>query len=121
MISVKNGKRIGQPGDIFEVNLDIAQMSWWNNIFKDMKPDSKFYIQLHDIRKSSRIYYIFKYLKLKQDFNITDDGGYYENNHNTKLLRFTREQLIELVNLGSFVNKLDTVDLATLFLYSEIK
>ena len=118
MILVKNGKRIGQIGDIFEVNIDIAQMSWLYNIFKDMKPSSKFYIQLHDIRKSSKIYYIFKYLKLKQDF-IVDD--HYSNNHNVKYLRFTRDQLIVLIDMGSFVNKLDTVDLATLLLYSEIK
>lgn len=118
MISVKNGKRIGQVGDIFEITLDVAQTCWWNEMFEGMKPDSKFYLQLYDIRKSSKIYYIFKYLKLKQDFI---HENYYESNHNVKYLRFTRGQLIDLINSGSFVNKLDTVDLATLFLYSEIK
>ncbi len=118
MISVKNGKRIGQIGDIFEITLDVAKSCWWSKIFEDMKPDSKFYLQLHDIRKSSNIYYIFKYLKLKQDFI---NEKHYVSDHNVRYLRFTRGQLIELINLGLFINKLDTVDLATLFLYSEIK
>lgn len=118
MIKVKNNEVIAPVGAIFEVNKEFA-MQFWKYSWITHKKSSKFYVRVHDRRKSSKRYYLLDLMVIKE--NLEDPESFTNGHRLTEIRKFTRDELIEAIESKKIRRITDDADLAMIHLYSEIK
>ena len=117
MIKVKNNEVIAPVGAIFEVNKEFASR-FWKYSWIAHKKGSKFYVRVHDRRKSSKRYYLLDLMIIKENL---EDPQSFNGYRLTEIRKFTRDELIEAIESKMIKRITDDADLAMIHLYSEIK
>lgn len=117
MIEMNSRKKIFERGDIVEISPYLAQKKFFtiNVTLKDFKNDSKFFMIMYDRRKSSKIYYYFELIQIKNNMNKEISKRAF------KTAKFSREELILLNNNESIIKKLDEIETTILYLGNVIQ
>jgi len=114
MLTIESNKKICNKGEIIEITPFLAQRFFAYNIkLEDFKKDSRFFMIMYDIRKSSKILYYFELVQLKDFMNKKISKRLF------KFCNFCREDLIILNN--HLIKKLDKSEIALLYLSSSIE